>query len=387
MNLRERIGEFVRCSTTSGYYEAYVPKNLPPHPALDMGRLCQPLEQATIALGRLDAIGMILPDKELFLCMHARQEAVLSSQIEGTQSSLSDLLLFEIEGVPSVPIDDVHEVLNYVNAMNYGLKRLKELPLSLRLIREIHEKLMLGVRGSNKAPGEFRASQNWIGGSWPGNADFVPPPHIQMMVALDAFEKFLHDETIAMPVLIRAALAHVQFETIHPFLDGNGRIGRLLITLILCAEGILKDPLLYLSLYFKSNQKDYYKHLQSVRETGDWEAWIEFFLLGVRDTAAQATDTMQAIQNLFEENQRNLEKSKPSATVVNIHHHFQRYPISNTKEIKKMYDLSSPTISRALRTLEQVGIIKEITGKDRHKIFVYRECLNILNKGIENLSH
>nr|WP_198027300.1 Fic family protein [Candidatus Paracaedibacter symbiosus] len=235
------------------------------------------LDQANIALGRLDGMSMVLPDTSLFLYMYIRKEAVLSSQIEGTQSSLSDLLLFESQESPGVPLDDVTEVSCYVAAMNYGLVRLKELPLSLRLLREIHEKLMANGRGSLKLPGEFRSSQNWIGGSRPGNAQLVPTPPEYLIETLGAFEKFLHDENVKLPILIKAALAHVQFETIHPFLDGNGRLGRLLITFILCNEGILKQPLLYLSLYFKSNRQAYYDHLQSVRETGDWEAWIKFF--------------------------------------------------------------------------------------------------------------
>ena len=332
-----RIGPYVRSSAVSGEtYNAYVPPTLLPNPALDMAGLYTLLEQAGTALGRLDGMSMILPDPSLFLYMYVRKEAVLSSQIEGTQSSLSDLLLFENSEAPSVPMDDVNEVSCYVSAMNYGLARLKEFPLSLRLIREIHAKLMNNARGGNKQPGEFRTSQNWIGGSRPSNARFIPPPPERLMECLDHFEKFLHDEKVQLPVLIKAALAHVQFETIHPFLDGNGRLGRLLITFILCTEGILKEPLLYLSLYFKANRQAYYDHLQAVRETGNWEAWIKFFLTGIVDTANQATETAQAIIKLFNSDRSHIEASgKSTAAVLTIHGYLQRHPISNTTSIEK----------------------------------------------------
>ena len=388
MDKKHRIGEYVQCSVGGEQYSAYVPQDLPPVPPLNMDELYPLLDQASTALGRLDGMSMVLPDHSLFLYMYVRKEAVLSSQIEGTQSSLSDLLLFETEEAPGAPIDDVQEVSNYVTAMNYGLERLKEFPLSLRLIREIHEKLMTGARGGNKMPGEFRSSQNWIGGSRPGDAKFVPPPPERLMEKLDTFEKFLHDETVKMPALIKAALAHVQFETIHPFLDGNGRVGRLLITFILCVEGILKEPLLYLSLYFKANRQAYYDHLQSVRETGDWEAWIRFFLTGVIDTANQATETAQAIMALFDKDRNKIEEAgKPTAAVLTIHNYFQSHPISNTTKIKEACGLSLPTVLRALAALEKQGIIEEITGKERHKVFVYREYLDILSKGTEPLRY
>ena len=292
MEKKKRIGRYVKGSAVGGeQYHAYIPKPLPPDPPLDMSELYPLLDEANTALGRLDGMSMVLPDSSLFLYMYVRKEAVLSSQIEGTQSSLSDLLLFETDEAPGSPLTDVMEVSSYVSALNYGLERLQEIPLSLRLIREIHAKLMNDTRGGHKQPGEFRTSQNWIGGTRPGNAKFVPPPTEQLMECLDSFEKFLHDESVQLPLLIKAALAHVQFETIHPFLDGNGRLGRLLITFMLCVGGILKEPLLYLSLYLKINRKAYYNHLQSVRETGDWEAWIKFFLEGINATAAQAKET------------------------------------------------------------------------------------------------
>ena len=388
MDTTQRIGKFVKCSVGSEHYQAYVPENLPPEPAIEMQGLYPLLDQANIALGRLDGMSMVLPDHALFLYMYVRKEAVLSSQIEGTQSSLSDLLLYENEEAPGAPMDDVQEVSNYVSAMSYGLERLKTFPLSLRLIREIHEKLMSGARGGNKMPGEFRTSQNWIGGTRPGNARFVPPPPENLASSLDNFEKFLHDEEVQLPALVKAALAHVQFETIHPFLDGNGRVGRLLITFILCTEGILKQPLLYLSLYFKANRQAYYDHLQLVRETGDWEAWIKFFLSGVTDTANQATETAQAIMSLFEHDRRKLEEGgKPTAAVMSIHNYFQSHPISNTTKIKEACNLSLPTVLRSLALLEKQGIIEEITGKDRHKIFAYRAYLNILSQGTEPLKY
>jgi len=388
MDQKQRIGEFIQCSVGEERYKAYIPKPLPPIPPLNMEELYPLLDRANTALGRLDGMSMVLPDSSLFLYMYVRKEAVLSSQIEGTQSSLSDLLLFETREAPGAHMDDVQEVSNYVAAMDYGLERLKEFPLSLRLIREIHEKLMTGARGGNKMPGNFRSTQNWIGGLRPGNASFVPPPPERLMEMLDRFEKFLHDETVKIPVLIKAAYAHVQFETIHPFLDGNGRAGRLLITFILCVEGILKQPLLYLSLYFKANRRAYYDHLQSVRETGDWEAWVRFFLIGVIDTANQATETAQAIIKLFDRDRRKMEEDgKPAAAILSIHNYFQNHPISNTTRIKDTCDLSLPTVLRSLASLEKLGIIEEITGKERHKIFVYREYLDILSKGTEPLRY
>lgn len=385
MDKKQRIGQLIKCSAGGEHYTTYIPQNLPPKPPLDMKDLYPLLDKASTALGRLDGISMVLPDKFLFLYMYVRKEAVLSSQIESTQSSLSDLLLFESDHAPSVPIDDVTEVSNYVTAMNHGIARLKEFPLSLRLLREIHEKLIDGARGYHKLPGEFRSSQNWIGGTRPGTAIFVPPPPERVMELLGEFEKFLHDETVKLPVLIKAALAHVQFETIHPFLDGNGRLGRLLITFILCVEGVLKEPLLYLSLYFKANRQTYYDHLQSVRQTGDWEGWIKFFLTGIAETAKQATETAQAIIKLFEKDRARIEgDGKPTAAILTVHNYLQKRPITNTTRIKEETGLSLPTILRALKTLENYKMIEEITGKERHKVFVYREYMDILSKGTEH---
>jgi Fic family protein len=387
MNIKQRIGRYITSSVVGGEsYNSYIPRPLPPNPPLDMAELYALLDQANTAIGRLDGMSMLLPDPSLFLYMYVRKEAVLSSQIEGTQSSLSDLLLSETQGIPTAPLDDIKEVSNYVAAMNYGLERLKEFPLSLRLIREIHSRLLCNTRGSNKQPGEFRSSQNWIGGSRPGNARFVPPPPEYLMECLDNFEKFLHDDTIQLPALIKAALAHVQFETIHPFLDGNGRLGRLLITFMLCVAGVLKQPMLYLSLYLKINRKAYYDHLQSVRETGEWESWIKFFLTGVIETAQQATRTAQSIIELFEKDRKTIENSdKSTAAILTIHAYLQQHSVATTGKIKENTKLSLPTILRSLVVLENLGIIKEITGKNRRKVFAYHQYLAILNKGTEPL--
>ncbi|MFV0349030.1 MAG: Fic family protein [Halodesulfovibrio sp.] len=387
MNKADRIGRYVKSSVVAGEsFRAYIPQPLPPEPPIDMTDLYPLLDKATSALGRLDGMSMVLPDASLFLYMYVRKEAVLSSQIEGTQSSLSDLLLFESEAATGVPLDDVTEVSRYVAAMNFGLERLQEFPLSLRLIREIHAKLMENARGGNKQPGEFRTSQNWIGGTRPGTAKFVPPPADEVMGCLDRFERFLHDEESRnrLPVLVRIALAHVQFETIHPFLDGNGRLGRLLITFILCAEGILRAPLLYISLYLKANRQAYYDHLQSVRESGDWEAWIAFFLTGVIETANQATETAQSILHLFAKDRAAIESSgKSNATVLTIHANLQRHPLVTTSKLKDLCSVSLPTVLRNLSVLEDLGIVKEVTGKDRNKLFAYSSYLEILNKGTE----
>jgi len=389
MDKKQRVGRYVTSSVVGGEsYNAYIPQPLPPNPALDMAALYPLLDQANTAIGRLDGMSMVLPDSSLFLYMYIRKEAVLSSQIEGTQSSLSDLLLFESQEAPGAPLDDVTEVSCYVAAMNYGLERVKEFPLSLRLIKEIHARLMNNARGGNKQPGEFRSSQNWIGGSRPGNARFVPPPPEHLVEGLDNLEKFLHDKTVHLPILIKAALAHVQFETIHPFLDGNGRLGRLLITFILCVGGILEQPLLYLSLYLKSNRDAYYGHLQSVRETGDWEAWIKFFLTGVIETAQQATETAQSIIALFSRDRGAIANSgKSTAAILTIHAYLQQHPIATTTRIKENTKLSLPTILRSLTSLENLKIVKEITGKDRHKVFVYDQYLALLSKGTEPLSN
>jgi len=352
-------------------------------PPLDMAQIYPLLDKANIALGRLDGMSALLPDSSLFLYMYIRKEAVLSSQIEGTQSSLSDLLQYENAAAPGAPLDDVREVSCYVAAMNYGLERVKELPLSLRLLREIHARLMHNARGGTKQPGEFRSSQNWIGGSRPGTARFVPPPEY-VMECLGNLENFLHDKEVKLPVLVKAAIAHVQFETIHPFLDGNGRLGRLLITFILCVEGLLSQPLLYLSLYFKTHRDAYYGCLQSVRETGDWESWINFFLQGVIKTSAQATETAKAIRSLFAQDRQKIGQSgKATAAVLSVHSYLQQHPITKTKNIAEALNIVRQTVLRSLETLEELGIVQETTGKKQNKQFAYSAYLMLLNEGTE----
>src|SRR6266849_10071393 len=295
-----RLGTYVSTTTAGETVKAFLPPPLPPDPPVDLSGLYQHLDRANQALGRLDGLTTLLPDTRLFLYLYVRKEALLSSQIEGTKSSFSDLLLFENAAAPGVPVNDVEEVSNYVAAMQHGLRRIKGgFPLSLRLIREIHAILLRGGRGANKTPGEFRRSRNWIGGSRPGNAAFVPPPPERMMECLNLFEHFIHDEKHKLPVLVEAGLIHVQFETIHPFLDGNGRLGRLLITLLICAKGTLREPLLYLSLYFKTNRERYYDLLQRVRTEGAWEEWLAFFVEGTEITARSAAEAAKQILTLF----------------------------------------------------------------------------------------
>ena len=319
----QRIGRFIVSTVSGETVRAYVPPPLPPVPPVRLDSVQVLLEQANQALGRLDGLASFLPDLSLFIYAYVRKEALLSSQIEGTQSSLSDLLLFENEEVPGVPIEDVQDVSNYVAALSHGLNRIREgFPLSLRLIREIHEILLSRGRGSNKEPGEFRRSQNWIGGTRPGNAAFVPPPPELVMDCMGQLELFLHSEAKDLPLLVRASLAHLQFETIHPFLDGNGRLGRLLITFLLCAGGALSEPILYLSLYFKSNRQVYYDLLTSVRASGNWEAWIEFFLTGVNETSEQAIVSARRLIALLDADRKKIEAlGRPAASVLRVFHY------------------------------------------------------------------
>lgn len=332
-----------------------------------------------LSLGRLDGLA-VLPDPALFIYSYVRREAVLSSQIEGTQSSLVDLLLFESDATPGVPLDDVREVSNYVAAMNHGLDRLKTLPLSLRLIKEIHGVLLSKGRGSKSEPGEFRRSQNWVGGSRPGNAIFVPPAADQVLDCLGALEKFLHNDPVRTPVLIKAALAHVQFETIHPFLDGNGRLGRLLITFLLCAEDALREPLLYLSLYFKQNQQRYYELLQSVRLTGDWETWLRFFLTGVAETAVQAADTARALMEVAAADEKRIQEiGKAAGSALRVHRVLQAQPLISIAGASKRLNLGFPTVTASLKHLEKLGIVRETTGSRYGRLYAYVRHLNILN--------
>jgi Fic family protein len=385
--MNSRLGTYVSTTTAGETVRAFVPPPLPPDPLVDLSGLYPQLDHANHAFGRLDALTTLLPDTRLFLYLYVRKEALLSSQIEGTKSSFSDLLLFENEAVPGVPIDDVEEVSNYVAAMQHGLRRIKGgFPLSLRMIREIHAILLRGGRGANKTPGEFRRSQNWIGGSRPGNAAFVPPPPERMLECLDRFEHFLHDEKHKLPVLVEAGLIHMQFETIHPFLDGNGRLGRLLITLLLCAKGVLREPLMYLSLYFKAHRQRYYDLLQRVRTEGVWEEWIEFFLEGTETTAHQAADTAVRILHLFEADRKKIRAmGRKAASSLAVHEYLQAHPLTKIGPAARDLKLSIPTVTSALGTLTKLKIAKESTGKRRDRLFAYPRYLHILSEGTEPL--
>lgn len=381
-----RLGRFVETPVAGEVVRAFVPPPLPPAPPIDVLALLDRLSLAERALGRLDGITMLLPRQELFLYMYVRKEAVLSSQIEGTQSTLTDLLRFETEAQAGQPIDDIREVSNYVDAMMHGLERLEEMPLSLRLIREMHERLLQSGRGGTKSPGEFRRSQNWIGGTRPGNALFVPPPTTELDGCLNALERFMHENESRLPALIKAGLLHVQFETIHPFLDGNGRIGRLLVTLYLCVNGVLRKPLLYLSLYLKTHRNDYYRLLQEVRERGAWEAWLDFFLAGVADTANQAFDAATRIVDLFKEDRERITaESDRAGSALRVHDLFQQNPFLTANHLVERTGLSAPTVNAALADLERLGVIEEITGKRRGRVFTYRRYLAILSEGTEPL--
>ena len=331
------------------------------------------LSQADRVLGRLDGIGAILPNPDLFVAMYVRQEAVLSSQIEGTQSTLEDVLQFEVDENSNDLPKDVEEVVNYVGAMNYGIKRLEELPLSLRLIREIHSKLMAGVRGQNRTPGEFRKTQNWIGpaGANLAAATFVPPPVPEMKEALDKFEKFLHDESL--PVLIHTGLAHAQFETIHPFLDGNGRIGRLLITLLLCQRKVLHRPLLYLSHYLRVHRAEYYDRLMAIRDDGNWEAWLKFFLRGVAEVSEEAINTSCRIFGLREEHRELVNGSlgNSAASGLRLLDYLYEQPIVNVRLVEKRLKSSFVTANKLVEQFVKLEILQETTGGQRNRRYSY----------------
>lgn len=365
---------------------AFVPSPLPSVPPVSLdGPLQRALEGAVLALGRLDGASALLPDKTLFLYAYVRKEAVLSSQIEGTQSSLSDLLLFELDEAPGVPLDDVVEVSNYVAALEHGLARLREgFPLSNRLIREIHAVLLSRGRGSGKDPGEFRRSQNWLGGSRPGNAVFVPPPHTELKDAMAALERFLHADDDGLPVIVRAGLAHVQFETIHPFLDGNGRVGRLLITLLLCQADVLREPLLYLSLFLKQHRSEYYRLLDEVRRQGDWEEWLAFFLEGVGQTAELAVSTAQRLAEMFQVDRGRIEtRGRRAGSALRVHEVLKARPILSLPEVCRRSGLSFPAASSAMDLLTDLGIASELTGKRRNRLWAYHRYLAILSEGTE----
>jgi len=384
---KARLGTYISSSTAGEKYKAFVPPPLPPEPPLDSQRYGALLERAGLALGRLNGLVDAIPETKLFLYFNIRKEAVLSSQIEGTQSSLSDLLMFESDEVPGVPLHDVTEVSNYVLALEYAFKRIKEgFPLSLRLMNEMHALLLSRGRGSGKNPGEFRRSQNWIGGTRPGNARFVPPPPEKVMECLAEFEKFLYLDPAPYPPLVKAALAHVQFETIHPYLDGNGRLGRLLVSILLCLDGVLKEPVLYLSLYFKNHRQTYYDKLGAVRETGDWEGWVEFFLEGVIDAAEQAVATITKVRDLLAADKRQIDMvGRKGITMMKVHAYLQKKPITSALEVAKELDITPPTARVALQNLERNKIVKEITGRERGRLYVYQRYIAALEEGTGGL--
>ncbi|HEY5778602.1 MAG TPA: Fic family protein [Terrimicrobiaceae bacterium] len=381
---RDATGTYHTTATAGEQVRAFVPLPLPPVPPLEItGARQLLLERATLAVGRLDSISTLLPDPHLFLYSYVRREAVLSSQIEGTQSSLSDLLLFELEEVPGAPLDDVVEVSNYIAAMEHGMARQREgFPLSNRLLREMHAALMSRGRGREKQPGEFRHSQNWIGGTRPGNALFVPPPPQEVEPCMAALERFLHDDTNGLPILLRAALAHVQFETIHPFLDGNGRLGRLLIALLLHHGGLLSQPLLYLSLYLKEHRPVYYDLLDHVRTAGDWEAWVDFFLEGVEQTARSAVQTARCLVDLFEADNRRIQKTgRAAANALRVLAALRQRPVLTLKYLRDAHTITFPTAAKAMQSLIDSGIARELTGQRRNRVFVYDAYLAVLNEG------
>jgi Fic family protein len=382
-----RAGRFVQQQSGADGFSAFIPRPLPPEPPLVLDNALRGvLESASHALGQLDAMSLFIsPDHLLYV--YVRKEAVLSSEIEGTQSTLADLLRFEIEEVPGAPVSDVREVSRYVAALQHGIARLRDgFPFCMRLVREVHAVLMRdGARGGHQDPGQVRRSQVWIGGSRPGNALFVPPPPHEVGPALAALERFLHDEDERTPPLLKAGLAHAQFETIHPFLDGNGRVGRLLITLLLCAEGVLREPFLYLSLYFRQNRGEYYDALQRVRTHGDWEGWMAFYLRGVEAVAREAAATTRSLVELFRADADRVRGlGRAAASTLRVHELLSRRVIVTIPFAARELEISQPTVTSALLRLEAMGIVREVTGARRSRQFVYSEPLRILDHSLRS---
>ena len=378
---RKKQGELQKSTlAASEEYKVYIPNALPPVPAINMAEINERLEKANLAIGELNGVVEAELDPFLINYLYIRKEAVLSSQIEGTQSTLDDLLRFESGGNSGVPVDDVTEVSSYVAAMNHGLKRIEGgFPLSQRLIREIHKILLENSRGQHKTPGEFRRTQNWIGGTRPGNANFVPPPPGKVGDLMSGLEKFIHEKD-KIPLLVKTALIHQQFETIHPFLDGNGRVGRLLITIFLCVKGFLRSPILYLSLFFKQHRDYYYEALSEPRKSGDWEKWINFFLEGVTVTANDAKKTLININKLFaadDEKIAVLGRVRGSAKLVFAA--FKRKPLLNITEITQRTELSKPTAISTVNRLINLGIIKNCSEKKWGRIYSYGGYIDLVN--------
>jgi Fic family protein len=381
-----RAGRYITQPTG---YRAFVPALLPPNPPLEFdGETLCLHEQATVKVGRLEGLTVNLPNPDLFLSMYVRKEALLSSQIEGTQASLDDVLTYEVENGNRPAGGDVDEVVNYVRAMKYGLARLQEFPLSLRLIREIHAELLRGVRGGESArtPGDFRITQNWIGppGCTLAEATFVPPPPEEMKTALYDLEKFLH-AGIPLPMLVQCALVHAQFETIHPFLDGNGRVGRLLITLLLCHSGMLQRPLLYLSYYFKAHRNEYYDRLNAIRANGAWEEWLRFFLRGVAVVAQQAAETAEKILKLRDTHVRTIHDAYPraSANAIKLLDCLFEQPYVTTALTTARLGISTPTANVLLTRFVDAGLLKEVTGKSYGRVYRYDPYVALLREGTE----
>jgi Fic family protein len=384
---RRLQGRYVQVAAAGEAFKAFVPDPLPPRPPINWSpALRGRFDEALLAIGRLDAVTSLLPNAGLLLYSFVRKEAVLSSMIEGTQSSLADLMLYELHEQPGVPLEDVREVSRYVAALEYGLKRLRgDFPMSLRLLREIHKVLMSGgARGAHLTPGEFRRTQVWVGGTRPGNAAFVSPPANELAECLKHFERFLHDQPEPTPPLVRAALAHGQFETIHPFLDGNGRLGRLLVTLQLANDGLLQEPLLFLSLYFKQHRQTYYDLLNSVRLSGDWETWLEFFADAVMAGATEAADSAKRLLDLAEADGARLAGlGRASASALRIHRALLRQPLATSASLTKRTGLTPATVNKTLVHLERLGIVAELTRKQRGRVFSYTAFAEILNEGME----
>ena len=384
---RDRTGSYEVTTFGDEQVRAFVPASLPPQPPVDLSGMQPALERAILALGRLDSEARQLPDPDLFVYAYVRREAQLSSQIEGTQSSLSDLFELETEGESPQQDDDVTEVSNYVAALEHGLARIHGgFPLSNRLIRELHGILLRSGRGSEKLPGEFRRSQNWIGGSRPGNAVYVPPPHTAVEDCMAQLERFLHAEDDGISTIVRAGLAHAQFESIHPFLDGNGRVGRLLIAFVLHQSGVLRQPLLYLSLYFKQHRARYYDLLADLRHSGDWEAWLAFFVEGVRATAEDGVETARRLSQVFEDDREKIQtRGRRAGSALRAHEVLMRSPVLSIRRVHERTGLSWPTAAAAIDLLSELGITHEMTGDRRNRLFAYDEYIAILSEGGEPL--
>jgi len=382
--MTNRAGRSVRQQGGAEGFSAFIPALLPPDPPVDLGGdMARLHESAAYALGRLGGASLRL-DPDRLLYMYVRKEAVLTSQIEGTQSTLADLLRYENANAPGTPVDDVREVSHYVDALSYAAEQIKtgSLPLSLRLLKEAHRRLLEEGRGAAQDPGEFRRTQNWVGGTRPGNATYVPPPPQEVLPALSNLEKYIHDEYGPTPALVKAALAHAQFETIHPFLDGNGRIGRLLISLILVADGALPHPFFYISLYFKQNRTDYYEALQRVRTHGDWEGWLRFFLIGAEAVANEATATAEALSDLFRHDRARVEKlGRAAPSALRVYDLLRDRILISSTRVAETLGLTWPTIQAAIQRLEGLGIAIEVTGKRRDRIYAYERQLKVLDEG------